>query len=85
MTDKVENLILEHLKALRNELRDFRARHEQDMDDLKFRLATIERGQAGMKHEAADQYDNYIRQQVNIDQLTKRIERIERRLELSNS
>ncbi len=85
MIDNVENLILEHLKALRNELRDFRARHEQDMDDLKFRLVTIERGQAGMKHEAADQYDNYIRQQVNIDQLTKRIERIERRLELSDS
>lgn len=85
MTDNVENLVLEHLKSLRNELRDFRTRHDQDMDDLKYRLTSIERGQANMKHETADHYENYVRQQVSLDQVIKRLERIERRLELSEN
>jgi hypothetical protein len=57
MSDNVENLILEHLKGFRNEFRDFRTKYDQDIDDIKHRLTTIERGQGGMKHDAADQYD----------------------------
>lgn len=82
MSDNVENLILEHLKGFRNEFRDFRTKYDQDIDDIKHRLTTIERGQGGMKHDAADQYDNYVRQQISIDQLAKRIEHLERQLEL---
>lgn len=83
MTENVENLILEQLKGFRNEFRDFRARYDQDIEDIKHRLTVLERGQASMKHDTADQYDNYVRQQVVIDQLSKRIEHIERRLELA--
>ncbi len=84
MTENVENLILEQIKGFRNEFRDFRTRYDQDIEDIKHRLTVLERGQASMKHEAADQYDNYIRQQVTLDQLAKRIEHIERRLEISS-
>ena len=45
MTEDVENIIIEHLKALRSDLREFR--------------------------------------QISIDQIVQRIDRIERRLELS--
>ncbi len=82
MAESVENLIIEHLKALRNELRDFRAQHDLDMEDLRQRLSHLERAMAGVKRDQAGQYEDSARQQVVLDQLTKRIERIEKRLEL---
>lgn len=82
MTDNVENIILEQLKGFRNEFRDFRSKYDQDISDIKQRLTTLERGQASVKHETADQYDQYVRQQVSIDQIKDRIEKIERRLEI---
>jgi hypothetical protein len=44
MTDNVENLILEHLKGFRSEFREFRGRYDRDVEDIKHRLTTIERG-----------------------------------------
>lgn len=82
MTDNVENLVLEHLRLLRNELRDFRHRHDEDMADLKQRMTTLERGIAGMKRDGAEMYDDHARQQAVIDRLAERVDRIERRLEL---
>lgn len=83
MTDNVENLVLEHLRALRNELREFRTRHDQDMSDIKQRLTTLERGIGGMKRDTAELYDDHARQQASIDRLAERVDRLERRLELS--
>jgi archaellum component FlaC len=82
MTENVENLVLEHLRALRNELREFRTRHDEDMSDIKQRLTTLERGIGGMKRDAAELYEDHARQQASIDRLAERIDRIERRLEL---
>ena len=82
MTENVDNLVLEHLRALRNELREFRTRHDQDMSDIKQRLTTLERGIGGMKRDTAELYDDHARQQASIDRLAERIDRIERRLEL---
>jgi uncharacterized coiled-coil protein SlyX len=82
MTDNIENLVLEHLRSLRNELRDFRTRHDADMSDIKQRLTTLERGIAGMKRDSAELYDDHARQQAAIDRLSERMDRIERRLEL---
>ena len=42
MTENVENLILEHLKALRNELRDFRADTSDNFMQVKARLQSLE-------------------------------------------
>jgi hypothetical protein len=84
MNDNVENLILEQLKGFRNEFRDFRSKYDQDISDVKQRLTTLERGFASLKHESADQYDQYIRQQLSIDQIKERIEKIERRLDIVN-
>jgi archaellum component FlaC len=82
MTENVENLVLEHLRALRNELREFRTRHDEDMSDIKQRLTTLERGIGGMKRDAAELYEDHARQQASIDRLAERIDRIERHLEL---
>lgn len=83
MTADIENLLLEHLKALRHEVRDFRVRMEDDLKDVKLRLASLERGQAKSHAEFAELYGESARQQSSIDRLAERIERIERRLELT--
>lgn len=77
MTDNTENLVLEHLKALRNELRDFRTKTEDEFQDLRLRFSELEQNQANL-------YQSYVRQQASLDQVTQRLDRIERRLELHN-
>ena len=84
MTENIDSLILEHLKGFRNEFKSFKSKYDEDMKDLKFRLTTLERGIGGMKRETADLYEDHARQQSAIDRLTDRIDKIERRLDLSN-
>ena len=42
MSDNVENILLEMLKGLRNDVKEFRTRYEEDMDDLKARMSSLE-------------------------------------------
>jgi len=77
MTDNVENLMLEHLKR-------FQAgqdRIEHVLSELKQRMGRIELAfaRANGSHE-----ESYAEQSVRIDYLSDRIDRIERRLELSH-
>jgi hypothetical protein len=82
MADETSNLVLEHLKAIRNELRDFRGRFDDEMDDLKTRMSSLEAAMVTVKREVnfGDEVD--ARQQVSLDKIIKRLDRIERRLEL---
>lgn len=41
MTENVENLILEHLKALRNDLRGFQAETGANFAEIKVRLSSL--------------------------------------------
>lgn len=82
--ENVENLLLEHLKGLRNEVRDFRAKTEEEFSEIKQRLSSLERGQAKGHAEYADLYGDHARQQSAIDRLNDRLNRIERRLELTD-
>ena len=82
MTDNVENLILEMLKGLRSEVKEFRSRYEDDMDDLKARMSSLENAMVSVKREINHGDEVDARQQVSLDKLMKRIERIEHRLEL---
>lgn len=82
MTDNTENLVLEMLKGLRSDVQSLRTEMHDQFGDIKQRMLTIERGIGGMKRETAEIYDDHARQQSSIDQLTARVERIERRLEL---
>lgn len=74
-----DNLVLEHLRAIRSDI----AQGKDDLREIKLRLTTLENGQATilthMGHLAgadAEQHQRY-------DSLVERIERIERRLELA--
>lgn len=84
MTDNTENLAIEHLKAIRNELRDFRNRFDDEMDDIKTRISGLETAMVSVKREVnyGDEVD--ARQQVTLDRILKRLDRLERRLELTS-
>lgn len=72
MTENIENLILEHLWAIRADQSSVR----DDIREIKSRLTSLERTMAGNYADIADQHARY-------DRITERLERIERRLELS--
>ena len=50
MTESVENLLLEHLKALRNELREFRNEFHSETENLKQRMSALETAMTGRAH-----------------------------------
>ena len=83
MEESIDNLIIEHLKGLRSEVQTLRSEMHSEFRDVKHRLTSVETTIVSAKHEAADIRGDYVRQQVSIDSLLERIQRLERRLELS--
>jgi len=71
MADEVDNLVLEHLRAIRGAVGGLK----DGQDRIELRLATIE------AHIAAFQVSE-ARQNIDLDLLRQRVDRIERRLEL---
>lgn len=78
--DKVENLILEQLKKIQVEQTAARERDAEIMN----RLASIETGIAKISRDESINYSEIIADRHSIDKLKERIERIERRLELTS-
>lgn len=79
MTNNVENLILEHLKKFQAG----QERSQKDLDEIKLRLSHIEQGIGKLGREVAGHYEEIILNRHMVDRLAERIERIERRLELT--
>jgi hypothetical protein len=79
MTENIENLILEHLKKIQAEQT---AARERDAEILT-RLSSIENGLARISRDEALTYTELVQDRHVVDKLKERIERIERRLELS--
>ena len=79
MTDETENLILERLKRFQGG----QDRIERDLREIKGRLGQLEIGGAAIRADLAHLSGDQARQQVTVDSLNDRIDRIERRLELS--
>ncbi len=78
MTDNVENVIIEHLKHIRGRV----DRIAEDKADVKLRLSSVESAMVHVKREVSTGDETDARQQVSLDRLADRIERIERRLDL---
>lgn len=79
MIENIENLILEHLKKIQAEQAVAR---ERDAEILA-RLSSIENGLARISRDEALTYTELVQDRHVVDKLKERIERIERRLELS--
>ena len=81
MTEAVEDLILEHLKH-------FQAgqdRIERDLKEIKTRLTTVEVAQGSLLQHIGHLASSIAQQQVSMDRTNDRIERIGKRLELSEA
>lgn len=80
MTADIDSLVLEHLRHIR-------ARVDQiadDVTDLKLRMSGLEGAMVLVKREVSHGDETDARQQITMDKLSARIERIERRLELGD-
>lgn len=81
MTENVENLIVEHLRHIRGRV----DRIAEDMSDLKHRMSSLESAMVLVKRDASAGDETDARQQVSLDRLLDRIDRIERRLDVIGS
>ncbi|NBC49377.1 MAG: hypothetical protein GVY22_15670 [Gammaproteobacteria bacterium] len=74
MTENTENLVLEHLRAIRGTLTN----HSERLERIELRLSTIEQTLGGLYALSASDRET-------LQGALKRIERIERRLDLSDN
>jgi regulator of replication initiation timing len=84
MTENVENLILEHLRGLRNQVEGLQGEMRTEFRDVKQRLSHLETLTVGLKRDGVELLSENTRQQHELDRLKDRIERIEKRLELTD-
>ena len=75
MTENTDNLVLEHLRALRNDVTALTRRVEDGFAQVNIRLSAVEQQLAGLTTAV---YGGHSR----MDDMERRIERLERRLEL---
>jgi chromosome segregation ATPase len=80
MASNVENLMLEHLKRFQASL----DRVENKISELTSRPANLEAGQASIIQHLANFTASNATQQLAIDHINERLDRIERRLELAS-
>ena len=66
LTDNVENLILEMLKGVRSDVKEFRSRYEEDVDDLKAHMSSLENAMISVKREVTHGDEVDARQQVSL-------------------
>ena len=71
MTDNIENLILEHLRAIRADIGDVK----EDVREIKQQITSLETAVAGLRHDR-HLYGDVIDQQARYDRLAERVERI---------
>jgi tetrahydromethanopterin S-methyltransferase subunit G len=80
MTDNVENLMLEHLKRFQATL----DRLENKITELTSRMANVQGSLASVIQHLGHLAGADAAQQLGIDNVSQRLDRIERRLELSH-
>jgi ubiquinone biosynthesis protein UbiJ len=79
MAEGIENLILEHLKRFQVG----QDRIERKLEEVVTRLGALEVSVASVHRDIAHNEENTAAISVRVDRLNERIDRIERRLELS--
>lgn len=74
-----DNLIIEHLRAMRTEI----AAVKSDTADTRQRLVSVEMSIVDMRRNVVHVFEDIAHQQLIMDKLLDRVQRIERRLALS--
>ena len=79
MSEKIDNLILEHLKLFQGSL----SRLEKEVGEVKSRLTKLEIGQGEMLSMVGHKNSLIAQKQIKIDEIEYRLLKIEKRLELT--
>lgn len=74
-----ENLVIEHLRAMRTEIAAVKA----DTMDTRQRLVSVESSINDMRRNVIHVFEDMAHQQLTMDKLLDRVQRIEKRLDLS--
>ncbi len=80
MTENVESLLLEHMKRFQASL----DRMERRLDEMTARMTTLEGSVVSIMQHLTNLSAADATQQISIDNVNRRLDRIERRLELAN-
>ena len=70
MTENVESLIIEHLRAIRADV----ATVKEDVREIKQRLTGLEAAVAGLRRDHANLYGDMADQRARYDRLAERVE-----------
>jgi hypothetical protein len=73
-----ENLVIEHLRAMRTEIASVKA----DTTDIRQRLGGVDNFLNDMRRNVVHISEDIAHQQLTMDKLLDRVQRIERRLDL---
>ena len=79
MAENIDSLVLEQLRAIRADIGGVK----DDTREIKSRLTSVEQGIAGLRKESASNYGDIIDTHQRYDRLAERLDRIEKRLEIS--
>lgn len=74
MTENIESLVLEHLRAIRTDITDIKDR----LNRIEIRISIVEQTLGGLYALAGSDHES-------LRSLTRRVERIERRLDLHDT
>ena len=78
MSENIDNIVIEHLKRFQAG----QERIERDLKEIKTRLSVLEAGQGSILQHIGHLSTSIAGQQVAIDHMSERIDRIEHRLQL---
>lgn len=78
MVDDPQELVLDHLRAIRTELADLKS----GVSSMDRRMILMEKGIAGLRNEIALLHESYADHRYDYGDLKARVERIEARLSL---
>lgn len=76
---QTDNLIIEHLKAMRAELADVKS----DISEIRQRMVSLDSSVIDLRRSHLHLHEDSARQQLALEKLSERVLRIERRLELA--
>ncbi len=81
MPEDIDNLLIEHLRAIRTEI----AKVKDDTNEIKMRLTSIDERLTLTEKGIANIHGDLAMLQIRMDKQADRIERIEKRLELTSA
>ena len=80
MTDHVENMLLEHMKRFQATLEQI----QRELRELKLRQSETHAAVLGIRRDQVNDAEITAHMQVQLDGVRDRLDRVERRLDLSN-